>query len=279
MTQFYIDKIIKTAITEDINYIDAATDNLFDESDCCEAIFVSKAEGVLAGLNIAMRVFELLDSAFESKKYFKDGDRVRKGDVIVRFSGKTSALLKGERTALNLLQHLSGIATMTAAAVEKTAGTRAVISDTRKTMPGLRAMQKYAVTCGGGKNHRFNLSDAAMLKDNHIDAAGSIKAAVEAVRKKAGHMIKIEVETRSLSEVCQALEAGAETIMLDNMSCEEMAQAVKKGNGRALFEASGNVTLETVSKIAATGVDIISMGALTHSVTAFDISMKYQKNI
>ena len=172
---------------------------------------------------------------------------------------------------------MSGIATATAKAVEKVRGTRAVITDTRKTLPGLRALQKYAVTVGGGKNHRFNLSDGAMLKDNHIDAAGGIPQAVAAIREKLGHMVKLEVETRNLDEVRQALDAGADIIMLDNMDCPSMAEAVRIVDGRALLEASGGIREETLRPVAETGVDIISIGALTHSVTALDISMKIQK--
>ena len=274
LNKFYVDNLIKKAIEEDINYIDVSSDFLFSDKDTTTAKFVSKADGVLCGIDVAMRVFELLDDSFQSKIYFNDGDKIKKGDLIAEFSGKTSQLLKGERTALNILQHLSGIATQTAAASELCKGTNAHITDTRKTLPGLRAMQKYAVVCGGGKNHRYNLSDGVMLKDNHIDAAGSITKAVEIVRKKIGHMVKIEVETRNLDEVKEALEVKADIIMLDNMNCEEMTEAVKIIDGKALTEASGNITLETIEKVAKTGVDIISMGALTHSVKAFDISMK-----
>ena len=181
-------------------------------------------------------------------------------------TGSTKTLLKGERTALNILQHMSGIATATSRCVELVEGTRAQITDTRKTLPGLRPLQKYAVTVGGGKNHRYNLSDGAMLKDNHIDAYGGITPAVQALRAKIGHMVKIEVEVRTLTELEEALSAGADIIMLDNMSCEEMTRAVQLVNGRVPLEASGNVTEATIRSIAETGVDIISLGALTHSV-------------
>ncbi len=205
---------------------------------------------------------------------FVSGEEVKKGDIIAEIRGKTRTLLKGERTALNLLQHMSGVATATRQAVKAIEGTNASIADTRKTLPGLRPLQKYAVTVGGGKNHRYNLSDAAMLKDNHVDAGGGIASAVAKLRQKLGHMTKIELEVRSLDELGQALEAGVDVIMLDNMSCEEMREAVAITNGRALLEASGGITAETLRAIAETGVDIISMGALTHSVTAFDISLK-----
>ena len=277
LPQFYVDEIIVNALKEDINYVDVASDYLIPEDQRDNAYFVAKADGVLCGLSVAMRVFALLDDTFEAKLYKHDGDKVQKGDLIAEFSGKTVLLLKGERTALNLLQHMSGIATATAAAVELVKGTNAQITDTRKTLPGLRALQKYAVTCGGGKNHRFNLSDGAMLKDNHIDAGGGITNAVNALRGKLGHMVKIEVETRDLAEVREALTAGADIIMLDNMSNEMMREAVKIIDGRAKTEASGGITLETIAEVAKTGVDIISLGALTHSVKAFDISMKMKK--
>ncbi|MDO4153926.1 MAG: carboxylating nicotinate-nucleotide diphosphorylase [Clostridia bacterium] len=277
LPQFYVDEIIVNALKEDINYVDVASDYLIPEDQRDEAYFVAKADGVLCGLSVAMRVFELLDDTFEAKTYKHDGDKIQKGDLIAEFSGKTVLLLKGERTALNLLQHMSGIATATAAAGELVKGTNAQITDTRKTLPGLRALQKYAVTCGGGKNHRFNLSDGAMLKDNHIDAGGGITNAVNALRGKLGHMVKIEVETRDLAEVREALAAGADIIMLDNMSNEMMREAVQIIGGRAKTEASGGITLETIAEVAKTGVDIISLGALTHSVKAFDISMKMKK--
>lgn len=277
LPQFYVDEIIVNALKEDVNYVDVASDYLIPEDQRNEAYFVAKADGVLCGLSVAMRVFSLLDDTFEAKLYKHDGDKIQTGDLIAEFSGKTVLLLKGERTALNLLQHLSGIATATAAAVELVKGTNAQITDTRKTLPGLRALQKYAVTCGGGKNHRFNLSDGAMLKDNHIDAGGGITNAVNALRGKLGHMVKIEVETRDLAEVREALAAGADIIMLDNMSNDMMREAVQIIDGRAKTEASGGITLETIAEVAKTGVDIISLGALTHSVKAFDISMKMKK--
>lgn len=276
MIQFYIDDIIKTALLEDINYIDMAADNLLDDSMISTARYIAKASGTLCGIDVALRVFELL-GGFTFKKYKNDGDRLEKGDIIAELTGPTKNLLKGERTSLNLLQHMSGIATMTAEAVEQVKGTAATVTDTRKTLPGLRAFQKYAVTCGGGKNHRFNLSDAAMLKDNHIDACGSITKAVSTLRSKIGHTVKIEVETRNLDEVAEALATGCEIIMLDNMDCETMKKAVEMTSGKALLEASGNITAETIRKVAETGVDIISIGALTHSVKAFDISLKIAK--
>ncbi len=274
LNKFYVDDVIKSAMKEDINYIDVTTDYLIDENATTTARFVAKSDGVLCGLEVALRVFTLLDDGITFEILKKDGDELKKGDVICRMSGNTRALLKGERTALNLIQHMSGIATAANKCVKLVEGTNASVVDTRKTLPGLRALQKYAVVCGGGKNHRYNLSDAAMLKDNHIDAYGSITAAVNALRQKAGHMLKIEVETRSLDDLREALAVGADVIMLDNMDCPTMAEAVKINAGRAKLEASGNITLDNIAEVAKTGVDIISLGALTHSVHAFDISMR-----
>lgn len=274
LPQFYIDDIIKKALEEDINYLDTATAYVIPEDALTTAKFISKAEGVLCGIDVAMRVFRLLDPECEYSVYKKDGDKIEKGDVIAIMKGKASMLLQGERTALNLLQHMSGIASATNECVELVKGTGVSIADTRKTLPGLRALQKYAVTCGGGKNHRYNLSDCAMLKDNHIDAGGGITATVKKLRKKIGHTVKIEVETRNMDEVKEAVSAGADIIMLDNMTAAEMKEAVIYIDGRALTEASGNITAENIREKASSGIDIISMGTLTHSVKAFDISMR-----
>ena len=277
LPSFAVDDIIKNALKEDINYIDVATDLTLDSSNIQQGVFLAKADGVLCGIDVALRVFELLYDGFEYSVYKKDRDTIKKGDIIARVTGPVTFLLKGERTALNLLQHMSGIATETRRCVELVKGTKASIADTRKTLPGLRALQKYAVTCGGGKNHRFNLSDCAMLKDNHIDACGGIEKAVGILREKIGHTVKIEVETRNLDEVTKALNAGADIIMLDNMDNDTMKKAVELMDGKALSEASGGITHDTIAAVAQTGVDIISIGALTHSVTAFDISMKIKK--
>ena len=275
--RLYVDDVITRALREDLNYIDVSTQYLIAPEHESDAVLLAKQAGVLCGLDIFLRVFELTDNCFSAQKFYSDGDELNPGDVIARVHGKTVELLKDERTALNLIQHMSGIATQTAACVKELEGTSAVIADTRKTLPGLRALQKYAVTCGGGKNHRFNLSDAAMLKDNHIDAYGGIAAAVAALRKKTGHTVKIEVETRNLDEVQQALDAGADIIMLDNMSTEDMKQAVKLVCGRVPVEASGNLSAGGLRRVALTGVNIISSGALTHSVKALDISLKIVK--
>ncbi len=274
LNQFYVDNLIKEAISEDINYIDVSADYLIPEDQRNDSYFVAKADGVLCGLDIAMRVFTLLDDTFTYTVHKNDGDEVKAGDLIVEFNGKTACLLKGERTALNIIQHMSGIATATNKAVKLCEGTNASVTDTRKTLPGLRALQKYAVVCGGGKNHRYNLSDGAMLKDNHIDAGGGIANAVNILRSKLGHMVKIEVETRNFDEVKEAVNAGADIIMLDNMTNAQMKECVDYIDGRAKTEASGNITLDNIAEVAKTGVDIISLGALTHSVKAFDISMK-----
>lgn len=274
---FYVDDLIKKALEEDINYIDSTTDLLIPEDSHSNAYLQAKADGVVAGLDIAARVFTLLDPDISVDFHVKDGERVSKGERIADISGSTRAMLKAERTSLNILQHMSGIATYTRKCVDLVEGTNASVTDTRKTLPGLRAIQKYAVTLGGGRNHRFNLTDAAMLKDNHIDAYGGITAAVTELRKKAGHMLQIEVEARTLEDVQEALDCGVNVIMLDNMSLDEMKKACELVGGRAKTEASGNVTLDNIRAVAETGVDIISLGALTHSVTAFDISMKWSK--
>ena len=277
LMEFQIDDLIKRALDEDINYIDVTTDYLVDENEVSTAKYVAKAEGVVCGIEIALRVFELLDKNVKTEILIQDGEKVHKGDIIARFTGKTQALLKGERTALNIIQHMSGVATATRECVDLVAGTKASIADTRKTLPGLRAIEKYAVTVGGGKNHRYNLSDCAMLKDTHLDAYGSLTGAVNALREKMGHTVKIEVEVSTLEQLEEALDLGVEIIMLDNMSPELMKKAVEITNGRAKLEASGNITSANIREVALTGVDIISLGALTHSVKAFDISMKIEK--
>ena len=274
---FYIDDVIKRAVEEDINYIDLATDLLIDENDISTAEFVSKDEGVLAGIDAALRVFTLIDPDMQPERLIADGESVKKGDIIARVKGRTRSVLKAERTALNLVCHMSGVATATNRLVKACEGTKASIADTRKTTPGLRALEKYSVMVGGGRNHRFNLSDAAMLKDNHIDAYGGIAPAVGALRKKLGHMAKIEVEARTMADMIEAIECGADVIMLDNMSTDEMTECVKVCAGRAVLEASGNVDINTVAAVARTGVDIISSGAITHSAKVFDISLKIRK--
>ena len=273
LNKIYVDNIIKTALLEDMNYCDVTTDYLIPAEQEGEGKFVSKADGIVCGVEVAVRVFKILDENISFEILKNDGDEVKKGYEILKLKGKTAVLLKGERTALNLIQHMSGIATASNKYAKIVEGTKASIADTRKTLPGLRPLQKYAVMTGGAKNHRYNLSDAAMLKDNHIDAAGGITKAITKLRSKIGHMTKIEVETRNLDELREALAAKADIIMLDNMSPELMKQAVEITDGRAVLEASGGITDETLRAVAESGVDIISVGALTHSVQAFDISM------
>ncbi len=277
LPNYYVDDVIKRALSEDINYIDLATDLLIADESISTANFVAKASGVLAGIDCALRVFSLIDDTIKCEIYIHDGQEVKQGDIIAKVEGSTKTILKGERTALNILQHMSGVATAVNMLVKACEGTKASVVDTRKTLPGLRALEKYAVTAGGGKNHRYNLSDAAMLKDNHIDAYGGITGAVNALKSKIGHMAKIEVEVRTKEELLEALNCNVDVIMLDNMTVEEMAECVAITDGRAVLEASGNINIETISAVAKTGVDIISVGAVTHSVKAFDISLKISK--
>ncbi len=279
LPDFYVDDIIKRALEEDINYIDLAADYLLDDNDVSSAEFIAKADGILCGIDIAARVFTFIDCDVKTDIKLRDGEKVKKGDVIAVVTGKTKSILKGERTSLNILQHMSGISTETAKYAECCKGTKAHVTETRKTLPGLRGLEKYAVTVGGGKNHRFNLSDGAMLKDNHIDAYGSLSNAVNALREKVGHMVKIEVEVRNEDELREALDCRADVIMLDNMTPAQMKKCVEIAAGKAVLEASGNVTLSNMAEVAATGVDIVSVGALTHSVTAFDISLKIEKKV
>ena len=272
LLQIYIDELIYTALKEDINYIDVATDYLIDDESVSTGTFIAKAQGVLCGIEVAARVFELIYPKMEITLLKRDGDTIEKGDKLATIHGSTAMLLKGERVSLNMLSHMSGIASAVNECVCLIEGTNASIAETRKTLPGLRALQKYSVVVGGGRNHRFNLSDAAMLKDNHIDSFGSITAAVNKLREKIGHTCAVEVEVRSLEELREALDVKCDLIMLDNMSLEDMRKAVEITAGKAKLEASGNVTKDNIREIALTGVDIISMGALTHSVKALDIS-------
>jgi len=274
-----IDEAILRALKEDVNYVDLSCAYLFTPEHQSRACLVANEAGVFCGGEIFVRVFALLDETCQCELNVRDGEKFYKGDVLLTLEGPTATLLQGERTALNLLQHLCGIATATHALVQAVAGTGAVIAETRKTLPGLRALQKYAVTCGGGRNHRFNLSDGVMLKDNHIDACGSIESAVQRVREHIGHMVKIEVETRSLDEVQQAFAAGADVIMLDNMATQAMRDAVawlRAQERPVVIEASGDITLANAAEIAQTGADVLSLGSLTHSVKAANISMRIQ---
>ncbi|MFA6076294.1 MAG: carboxylating nicotinate-nucleotide diphosphorylase [Negativicutes bacterium] len=268
--------LIQTSFHEDFgDFGDISVEAVFNDSDCTQAVLLSKADGVLAGVQAFELTFKTFDNSTHVVLHKKDGDKIFKGDVIAEVSGRTKTVLMGERTAINIIAFMSGIATQTALCVEaaKTSG-HALILDTRKTLPGWRRLSKYAVRCGGGSNHRMGLYDMVMLKDNHIDAAGGISAAVGATVNRWGNRFAIEVETRNLDEVRQAVEAHADWIMLDNMDNETMRQAVKIINGRAKVEASGNMTIERIAGVSATGVDFISIGSLTHSVEAFDFSLR-----
>ncbi|WP_289139902.1 carboxylating nicotinate-nucleotide diphosphorylase [uncultured Brevibacillus sp.] len=264
---------IEEWLHEDVGFGDVTTMSTIPESEQGVGILYAKEAGIVAGLPIAQQVFEMVDPELVFSTKVKEGTRVGIGDQIAEVSGSVRSILSGERLALNLMQRLSAIATKTSEYTAAVAGTKARVVDTRKTTPGLRFLEKYAVRVGGGYNHRFALYDAVMIKDNHIKGAGGIAQAVAAARAAIPHTMTIEVEAESLEQVREALEAGADIIMLDNMSNEQMAEAVQLIDGRALVEASGGVNLETIGAIAKTGVDIISVGALTHSVKAFDISL------
>jgi len=268
-----IDRIIDIALAEDIHTGDITTLAMLPKARRMRARLVAKEPMVLAGLAVTERVFARLDPSTRFEAAFADADRLEVGDVIARLEGDAAALLQGERVALNLLQRMCGIATQTAAYVREIEGSGARVVDTRKTTPGLRVLEKYAVRVGGGTNHRTGLYDGVLIKENHIAAAGGILEAVRRARAYIPHTLKIEVETETLEQVALALQAGADIIMLDNMSLTEMSEAVLLIGKRALVEASGGVNLKSIGAIAQTGVDIISVGALTHSVRAADISM------
>lgn len=268
--------LIDLALTEDVGNGDITTDNLIPASIRRKGKMVAKASGVVAGLEVAEMVFRKLDPSFIWNVKIADGGSVLKGDVIVEFEGTYRALLTGERTALNFLQRMSGIATMSHHYAEAVKEFKTVILDTRKTLPGFRLLDKYAVKMGGATNHRIGLYDMVMIKDNHIEVAGGITNAVNEIRPKLAAGIKIEVETTSLAQVQEALDMQVDIIMLDNMNNATMEEAVKLIGGRAKVEASGNMTLERLREVAATGVDYISIGALTHSVSALDISQRLE---
>lgn len=268
-----VDKMVEAALDEDIGYCDLTTEAVVSPDRRAVGNFVAESAGTICGLVVAERVFALVDDSVVFEPLVSDGDQVSKGDVFARVTGSARSILKAERVSLNFLQHMSGIATLTRTAVEKVRSFGTIVTDTRKTMPGLRALQKYAVRCGGGRNHRFGLFDGVLIKDNHIAVAGSIAAAVEAARSRVSHTVRIEVEAETRSQVEEALEAGADIIMLDNMSLDDMAEMVKLIGGRALVEASGGITCDRLPAVAAIGVDIISMGCLTHSSASLDLSL------
>ena len=273
--QLAADKYIRLALEEDINSEDVTTNSVMPEYKKGEVQLICKEDGIIAGLPIFERVFLLLDPRTKVTFDVKDGDRVEKGRHLATVTGDIRVLLAGERTALNYLQRMSGIATYTNTVVKLLEGTRTKLLDTRKTTPCMRIFEKYAVRVGGGNNHRYNLSDGILLKDNHIDAAGGVKEAIAAAKAYAPFVRRIEVETENLSMVREAVEAGADIIMLDNMTPGQMAEAVKLIDGRAETECSGNITRENIRAITETGVDYVSSGALTHSAPILDISLKH----
>ncbi|MBO9326285.1 MAG: carboxylating nicotinate-nucleotide diphosphorylase [Roseiflexus sp.] len=265
---------IRRALAEDVGTGDVTTNSIVPPDATMRGRIVAKQEGIVAGLDVAHAVYRMVDERVIFTADVAEGARVARGQTLALVSGPARALLTAERVALNFLGRMSGIATLTRRFVDAVAGTRAVILDTRKTAPGLRMVDKLAVQRGGGRNHRIGLYDMVLIKDNHIDFAGSLRAAVERARAYAPHL-EIEVEARSLADVCEALDLGVQRIMLDNMSLDAMAEAVRLVAGRARLEASGNILLETVRQIAETGVDDISIGALTHSAPVFDVSFEY----
>ena len=268
------DELIKLALKEDITSEDASTNAVIRKKTLGRVQLICKQNGVICGLSVFKRTFELLDGSVKIDLFAEDGDRVEKGQLIAEVEGDMRVLLSGERTALNFLQRMSGIATYTAELVKLLEGSKTKLLDTRKTTPNMRIFEKYSVRVGGGVNHRYNLSDGILLKDNHIGAAGSVKRAVELAKEYSPFVRKIEIEVENLEMCRQALEAGADIIMLNNMSPEDMKKAVEMIGGRALTECSGNITKENIRSIADIGVDFVSSGALTHSAPILDLSLK-----
>ena len=273
--RLYVDDHIRQALREDITFEDVSTASVCPEPHAAEVRLIAKAPGVIAGLDVFERTFALLDPNAQTERFVRDGDEVEPGQLLAYVRADARTLLSGERTALNYLQRMSGIATYTRAMAHSLEGTKTVLVDTRKTTPGMRIFEKEAVALGGGRNHRFNLSTAVMLKDNHIDAAGGVAQAVAAARAHASFTCTIEVECENLDMVREAVEAGADIIMFDNMSHDQMAEAIALIAGRARTEASGNVDANNIRALADLGVDYISSGALTHSAPILDLSLKY----
>ena len=271
-----VSQLIKSALEEDCGNGDVTTVATIPEDACAHGRYIAKEDGVLCGMPVVRAVFDELDPDIKLDVHFEEGQSFKRGDVLAEVCGNARSVLTGERVGLNLLQHMSAVATATSRAVKDVAVYKAKITDTRKTTPGLRYLEKLAVRVGGGTNHRFNLSDGVLIKDNHIVAAGGITAAIKAARASVPHTLKIEVEVENFEELDEALAAGADIIMLDNMSCPDMKKAVDIVSGRAVLEASGNMGDRDLKEVAATGVDIISIGALTHSVKALDISLKFK---
>lgn len=275
MNPFVLDPILRRVLEEDIGTGDVTTLATIPPGTQASAELVAKEDFVLSGIDVAKRVFHLLSAETAFEKLIEDGQSVKRGDVLAWIKGDAAVLLQGERVALNLLQRMCGVATLTAEFVKEIGGTGAIIVDTRKTTPGLRVLEKYSVRMGGGGNHRMALYDAVLIKENHVAAAGGISSAVSRARQNVPHTQKVEVEVRNQVEVAEALDAEADILLLDNMSTEELRAAVEMIDGRAITEASGGVNLETVRDIAETGVRLISVGALTHSYRAVDISMLF----
>ena len=276
MDTFLIDELLRSFLREDLEHGDITTEAIFSGRETAAAVMRAREPLIAAGIEIiADRVFRLLDERVQVESLAADGQQIAAGEILLKISGPVRSLLRGERVALNLMQRLCGIATLTRKYVDAVQGCKAVIVDTRKTTPGLRLFEKYAVRCGGGRNHRFSLSDGVLIKDNHIAACGSISAAVQRARAVVPHTISIEVETETLEQVKECLRCRVQIIMLDNMAIAAMRQAVELIDGRAVVEASGGVNLHTVRAIAETGVDIISVGALTHSAPACDIGLDW----
>ena len=272
--QLEADKLIRMALEEDITSEDVSTNAVMPTNVKGTVDLIAKEDGVIAGMDVYARVFKLLDESMEIEMFCQDGDEVKKGDLMAKVTGDIRVLLSGERVALNYLQRMSGIATYTRSVVKLLEGSGVTLLDTRKTTPNCRVFEKYAVRVGGGCNHRYNLSDGVLLKDNHIGAAGSITKAIQMAKAYAPFVRKIEIETETLEQVAEAVEAGADIIMLDNMTPEVMKQAVALIDGRAQTECSGNITKENIARIREIGVDFVSSGALTHSAPILDISMK-----
>ena len=275
----FIDDIIQIAIKEDIGTGDITTDNLIDSNSKGMGNVIAKEDFIVAGLDIAKKVFKSFDKNIEIDFKFFDGDKIKTNDLLMSAKGNIAALLKAERVALNFLQRLSGIATNANKFKNQIKNYNSLLVDTRKTIPGLRILEKYAIRVGGATNHRMGLYDGVLIKDNHIVACGSIAKAVKKIKKKVSHLIKIEVEVSSFEEIDEALKAGVDVIMLDNMNIKQMKKAVKKINKQALVEASGNIDINNLKEVAKTGVDIISSGALTHQASAVDISMRIIQNL
>ncbi|MBR1753313.1 carboxylating nicotinate-nucleotide diphosphorylase [bacterium] len=273
LNNFAIDDHIKSALKEDINFWDITTDYITDKNDKMTVFLNTRQNGIAAGLDVFKRVFEILDDKISVELFFNDGDEIKKGDKLAKIEGSANTILKGERTALNYLQRMSGIATETNAYKKAIGNNKAKIVDTRKTTPNFRMFEKYSVLTGGGSLHRFNLSDCVMLKDNHIAFAGSITKAVEKIREKLSHAHKIEVECDTLEQVKEALNCNADIIMLDNMTLEEIKQACEYISGKAIVEVSGNVNLQTISDIASCGVDIISSSAIVAKAYPLDLGL------